>query len=129
MFIKDKAYKAAGICFNNIGNLQFKNENFDYAANNFYQSIQYAKLGCNELKNKTSDIYYYFKIKEAHRTYLYSISLYKYLRHGNKIQNLDNDPNGSDNFFDTDLSESEDNEGDYEKPIDLKKITWNIVDQ
>lgn len=36
MFEELKNNKAAGICFNNIGNIQFKNGRFDKAAENFY---------------------------------------------------------------------------------------------
>ena len=62
-------------------------------------------MGYKDLEDKGSegsDIWYYFKVKEAHRTYLYSISLYKYLRHGNLIKSSDNDVNDLDNFFDSD---------------------------
>ena len=35
-------HKAAGICFNNIGNLQYKSNKFDQAAENFLLAIQSA---------------------------------------------------------------------------------------
>ena len=33
-------YKAAGICYNNIANIQFKNEKYEQAADNFFHAIQ-----------------------------------------------------------------------------------------
>jgi nitrogen fixation/metabolism regulation signal transduction histidine kinase len=33
-------YKAAGICFNNIGNIQYKNEKYSQAAENFFHAIE-----------------------------------------------------------------------------------------
>lgn len=33
-------YKAAGICYNNIANIQYKNEKFAQAAENFYHAIE-----------------------------------------------------------------------------------------
>ena len=35
-------YKAAGICFNNMANIQFKNQTYDLAADNFELAIQEA---------------------------------------------------------------------------------------
>ncbi len=32
-------YKAAGICYNNIANVQFKNEKYMQAAENFFNAI------------------------------------------------------------------------------------------
>ena len=33
-------HKAAGVCYNNIGNLQYKSEKFDQAAENFKLAIK-----------------------------------------------------------------------------------------
>lgn len=42
MFLDEEPtnHKAAGICFNNIGNLQYKQKKFDQAADNFQLAIQ-----------------------------------------------------------------------------------------
>ena len=39
--------KAAGICFNNIGNIQYKNGQYDQAAENFFLAINSAKYCMN----------------------------------------------------------------------------------
>lgn len=33
-------YKAAGICYNNIANIQYKNEKYSQAAENFFHAIE-----------------------------------------------------------------------------------------
>eukprot|EP00347_Sterkiella_histriomuscorum_P007084 403350315 len=100
-------YKAAGICYNNIANIQFKNEKYAQAAENFFNAIDQALI-C--LRKKTpSEVYlrqnrtiakelllpeepsrnqkvYYQKVL-AHRTYQYAICLYKELRYNNGDQN------------------------------------------
>ena len=37
-------YKAAGICFNNIANIQYKNEKYMQAAENFYNAMEQALI-------------------------------------------------------------------------------------
>lgn len=43
-------YKAAGICYNNIGNIQFKNEKYTQAAENFFNAIEQALI-CLKVKS------------------------------------------------------------------------------
>lgn len=38
MFDKDN-FKAAGICYNNIANIQFKNQKYDLASENYQRAI------------------------------------------------------------------------------------------
>lgn len=42
-------YKAAGICYNNIANIQYKNEKFAQAAENFFHAIEQAKICLGEI--------------------------------------------------------------------------------
>ena len=37
-------YKAAGVCYNNIANLQYKNEKYRLAADNFMAAVQLAEI-------------------------------------------------------------------------------------
>jgi hypothetical protein len=37
-------YKAAGICYNNIANIQYKNEKFGQASENFFHAIKMAEI-------------------------------------------------------------------------------------
>lgn len=92
-------YKAAGVCYNNIANFQFKNGKYNLAAENYFTSIQLADL-C--LGNQPYDKYnhvqkppiqfkepvvpqnkykpYYYKVR-AHRFYQFAICLYKELKY------------------------------------------------
>lgn len=47
MFTEDSPpnFKAAGICYNNIGNIQYKNGKYDQAAENFGLAVQ-AAISC-----------------------------------------------------------------------------------
>jgi len=121
MFIEEETpnYKAAGICFNNIGSIQYKTGKYDQAAENFGRAIKAAN-SClevvkdekiRELKNKQvlrshrskpkkitkqeleqalmeDKDWNYYKKAEAHRTYLYAMSMYKHLRYGKRNSNL-----------------------------------------
>jgi hypothetical protein len=42
-------YKAAGICYNNIANIQYKNEKYAQAAENFFYAIEQAKICLGKL--------------------------------------------------------------------------------
>ena len=42
--------KAAGICYNNIGNIQYKNGQYDQAAENFFLAINAAKVCMDQVK-------------------------------------------------------------------------------
>ena len=46
MFVEENPanYKAAGICYNNIGNIQFKNGKFDMAIENFKKAVDCAQF-------------------------------------------------------------------------------------
>lgn len=37
-------YKAAGVCFNNIANIQYKNEKYALAADNFFNAMDQAMV-------------------------------------------------------------------------------------
>jgi tetratricopeptide (TPR) repeat protein len=54
MFIEEaqKNHKAAGICYNNIGSIQFKQGKFDQAAENFKLAIDQAKLSLDRLQSE-----------------------------------------------------------------------------
>ncbi|CDW83509.1 UNKNOWN [Stylonychia lemnae] len=120
-------YKAAGICYNNIANIQFKNEKYSQAAENFFNAIEQAMI-CLKLKTP-QEVYarqdrtlsreqysnlidpetpsleqkiYYEKVF-AHRTYQYSMCLYKELRYKNSSLN---DPNLTWNKVDAWLRQS-----------------------
>ena len=41
-------YKAAGICYNNIANVQYKNEKYGQAAENFFNSMEQALICLGE---------------------------------------------------------------------------------
>lgn len=41
-------YKAAGICYNNIANIQYKNEKYAQASENFFHSINQALICLGE---------------------------------------------------------------------------------
>ena len=102
-------YKAAGICYNNIANIQYKNEKYAQAAENFFHAIEQAKICLGKLSpqqvyskrspsnnqvqkqskhawkkpEKLTDphqLLYYQKVL-ANRTYQYAISIYKELRY------------------------------------------------
>jgi Tfp pilus assembly protein PilF len=45
-------YKASGICYSNIGNIQYKNGNFDQAEDNFTKAIEAIKNNLNRIKGK-----------------------------------------------------------------------------
>ena len=45
-----KNYKAVGICYNNIGNMHYKNHKYELAAESFNKAIQMADVCLN---NKT----------------------------------------------------------------------------
>lgn len=96
-------YKAAGICYNNIANIQYKNEKFGQAAENFFHAVKmaeiclliktpkevYEKLGItteemrDPEKNLSKQETVYFQKVLAHRTYQYAMSIYKELRYKN----------------------------------------------
>jgi len=121
MFTEDipPNFKAAGICYNNIGNIQYKNGGYDQAAENFGLAVQAAINCLSQVKSERSRIliekqaslgkfdpkvnpkelkeflskdkdWNYFKKAEAHRTYLYAMSMYKHLRYVKK--NVKGDP-------------------------------------
>ena len=52
MFQAQKHFKASGICFNNIGNLQFKSNKFDKAAENFRQAVECIQKCKTVVKNE-----------------------------------------------------------------------------
>ena len=108
MFMEERPinYKAAGICFNNIGNIQFKTEKYDQAAENFSQAVEAARQCAGTLKNERlrlfeqreprasrrqtmqqakdallrDDDWLYYNRVGAHRLYLLAMSAYKHLR-------------------------------------------------
>ena len=45
-------YKAAGVCYNNIGNVQYKNEKYLLAAENFSKSVHLALVCLKKLPPK-----------------------------------------------------------------------------
>ena len=55
MFKRDNPgnFKASGICYNNIGSLQYKNGNYTQAADNFYLAIQEAQKSLKEIYEDT----------------------------------------------------------------------------
>ena len=42
-------YKAVGVCYNNIANIQYKNEKYAQAAENFFYAIEQAKICLGKL--------------------------------------------------------------------------------
>ena len=97
--------QSAGICFNNIGNIQFKNGSFDMAYDNFKEAVRCAKeckavtlnLAQRSIRQNVNnwpqlnkelqkmlleeDEWIYFSKVEAHRTYLRAMSKYKLKRY------------------------------------------------
>ncbi len=45
-------YKAAGVCYNNIANIQFKNGKYDLARDNFLQAIKKCELCMKGIFNR-----------------------------------------------------------------------------
>lgn len=115
MFLEEEPpnFKASGICFNNIGNIQYKTGKFDQAADNFELGVQAAKQHQTAIKNgceskitakylkkkhpsklefraevnyllQLDDDWTYFHKVEAHRSYLKAMSIYKHLRYGSQ---------------------------------------------
>lgn len=69
-------YKAAGVCYNNIANLQFKNNKFLLAAENFQCAIElsqkcldgfYSEKG-DQISLRPKERFYFLTVK-ANRTY------------------------------------------------------------
>ena len=54
MFYEDQPrnYKAAGICYNNIGNIQYKIGHYDQAADNFNQAVECATRCLIEMEDE-----------------------------------------------------------------------------
>lgn len=80
MYQNEKNIKAAGVCYNNIANLHFKNGKFLIAAQDFCKAIRLAKQQINVIKQKGKDASEYEEVR-AHRTYQLAISNYKYVRY------------------------------------------------
>lgn len=84
-------FKAAGICYNNIANLQFKNQRYDLAAENYTKAIN-KSLDClqgklsetREPKTLTQVETYYFKQVHALRLYQFAICTYKAKKYDDK---------------------------------------------
>jgi hypothetical protein len=81
-------YKYAGVCYNNIANLQFKNKKYNLAKDNFSSAVQLADVA---LKNKEAEEYKstseqddyidYLNRVRAHRYYQYVMCRYKMLKY------------------------------------------------
>lgn len=111
IFKKSNNFKALGICYNNIANIQYKNAQYREAARNFAKAIkQVEKLMVDVNKylkegkkaNESDTEYYlrqdgyllemdYLEKVRAHRMYQYAMSRYKLMRYtpeANKDQKL-----------------------------------------
>lgn len=67
-------YKAAGVCYNNIANLQYKNEKYELAAENFSKAV-HMSLVCLE-KMSPGEFYEMFpgdKPKKAQKIQKYKL--------------------------------------------------------
>jgi len=119
--------KAAGICYNNIGNIQYKTGKYDQAAENFKLGVEAAKNCLEAIKSeKTSSMtdqydkanikvkkkrlekeimeqlqeeedWIYFNKVEAHRTYLLAMSVYKHYKYSQSTSDNLNDEILGDN--------------------------------
>lgn len=67
MFLFDQSpnYKAAGICYSNIGNIQYKNGNFFQASQNFNLAIEAAYKQLQSVK-KQKEAHFQKNNKEAY---------------------------------------------------------------
>ena len=80
--------KALGKCFNNIANIQYKNNQYHEAAQNFKKSIKRIQLlienlskgGAARIEENKAELEYFYKV-HAHRYYQYAMSRYKLLRY------------------------------------------------
>ena len=68
MYQNERNIKAAGVCYNNIANLHFKNGKFLIAAQDFCKSIRMAKQQIKVIREKSKDSSEYEEVR-AHRTY------------------------------------------------------------
>ena len=85
MYEKENNIKAAGVCYNNIANLHFKNGKFLIAAQEFCKAIRKVKIQIAYIREKHKDASEQEEVR-AHRTYQLAISNYKYVRYELKGQ-------------------------------------------
>ena len=83
MYQSEKNIKAAGVCYNNIANLHFKNGKFLIAAHDFCKAIRLATEQINIINKQQKDASEFEEVR-AHRTYQLAISNYKYVRYNLK---------------------------------------------
>ena len=97
-------YKAAGVCYNNIGNLQYKNEKYKLAAENFSKAVHMSLVCLHQMKPRefykmfpgdspkdgniqpykytlTAQQIRHFNVVKAHRFYSYTMCHYKMWRY------------------------------------------------
>ena len=110
IFKKSKNYKALGICYNNIANIQYKNAQYNEAATNFTKALSAVEKLMEDLilmmksidhesskaakgmaamydrdihlkrESYSTELEYFEKIR-AHRVYQYAMSRYKLMRY------------------------------------------------
>lgn len=94
IFKKSSNFKALGICYNNIANIQYKNSQYHEAAQNFKKaivSVEKVMEDLSKLLDKKMELpqkreaykaeLTYFEKVRAHRVYQYAMSRYKLLRY------------------------------------------------
>lgn len=89
-------FKAAGVCYNNIANLQFKNNKYALAADNYLNAVKLSDKcldGFFSEKGGKKEIdaaeRLYFQCVKANRTYQYTICKYKEVRYHQKEPDTD----------------------------------------
>jgi len=80
IFEQSRNFKAAGICYNNIANIQYKNEKYIKAAENFHEALLYCLKHMDTLDESSPDRLEFEKIY-AHRFYQRALSFYKDARY------------------------------------------------
>ena len=91
-------HRFAGICYNNIANLQFKNGKYSVAQENYERAIQKAEICAMEVYQRAkssenldeadaeksyyvNDEFQQYKVTHAHRCYQLAICNYKRMRY------------------------------------------------
>lgn len=59
-------YKAAGVCYNNIANLHYKNEKYQLAADSYHKAVYMAEVNLKDMTPK--EFYDKFPTEKAKRT-------------------------------------------------------------
>ena len=80
MYQSEKNIKAAGVCYNNIANLHFKNGKFLIASKTYLEAIKQSNYKINQIRLINKDTSQYKEVL-AHRSYQLAIANYKYVRH------------------------------------------------